>query len=56
MAAHLQAALKAFDDDRNGALDAGEFERFAKSLMRTGAATTHAATHLPAGHLEQFVK
>ncbi|KAF6260434.1 hypothetical protein COO60DRAFT_1506371 [Scenedesmus sp. NREL 46B-D3] len=32
----IQAALKAFDDDRNGALDAGEFERFAKSLMRTG--------------------
>jgi len=32
----IQAALKAFDDDHNGALDEPEFERFAKSLMKTG--------------------
>eukprot|EP00882_Tetradesmus_deserticola_P007172 GHRQ01007551.1.p1 GENE.GHRQ01007551.1~~GHRQ01007551.1.p1 ORF type:complete len:155 (+),score=53.73 GHRQ01007551.1:275-739(+) len=32
----IQAALKSFDDDHNGALDAAEFERFAKSLMSTG--------------------
>lgn len=31
-----QAALKAFDDDHNGALDEPEFERFAKSLMKSG--------------------
>jgi hypothetical protein len=31
-----QAALKAFDDDHNGSLDKGEFERFAKSLMKSG--------------------
>uniref|UniRef100_A0A383V315 EF-hand domain-containing protein n=1 Tax=Tetradesmus obliquus TaxID=3088 RepID=A0A383V315_TETOB len=32
----IQAALKSFDDDHNGALDDREFERFAKSLMSTG--------------------
>lgn len=32
----IQAALKAFDDDHNGALDEPEFERFAKSLMKSG--------------------
>jgi hypothetical protein len=34
----MQAALKAFDDDHNGSLDQGEFERFAKSLMKSGGA------------------
>lgn len=33
---NTQVALKAFDDDHNGALDQGEFERFAKSLMKSG--------------------
>jgi hypothetical protein len=33
---HVQAALKAFDDDHNGSLDHDEFERFAKSLMKSG--------------------
>lgn len=32
----VQAALKAFDDDHNGALDNDEFERFAKSLIKSG--------------------
>lgn len=32
----VQAALKAFDDDHNGSLDHNEFERFAKSLMKSG--------------------
>lgn len=31
-----QAALKTFDDDHNGSLDHDEFERFAKSLMKSG--------------------
>jgi hypothetical protein len=39
-----QAALKSFDDDHNGALDEAEFERFAKSLMSTGAPASPAAT------------
>jgi Ca2+-binding EF-hand superfamily protein len=39
-----QAALKSFDDDHNGALDEGEFERFAKSLMSTGAPAAHSHT------------
>ena len=37
----LQAALRAFDDDHNGALDQAEFERFAKSLMKTGVSPQH---------------
>eukprot|EP00878_Enallax_costatus_P006262 GHUV01006565.1.p1 GENE.GHUV01006565.1~~GHUV01006565.1.p1 ORF type:complete len:155 (+),score=51.12 GHUV01006565.1:143-607(+) len=32
----IQAALKAFDDDHNGSLDQKEFERFSKSLMKSG--------------------
>eukprot|EP00882_Tetradesmus_deserticola_P007803 GHRQ01008214.1.p2 GENE.GHRQ01008214.1~~GHRQ01008214.1.p2 ORF type:complete len:114 (+),score=52.76 GHRQ01008214.1:275-616(+) len=47
----IQAALKSFDDDHNGALDAAEFERFAKSLMSTGAAATQAAALVSAALL-----
>jgi hypothetical protein len=32
----IQAALKAFDDDHNGALDQPEFERFARSFIKGG--------------------
>lgn len=32
----IQAALKEFDTDHNGSLDHKEFERFAKSLMKSG--------------------
>lgn len=43
-----QAALKSFDDDHNGALDEREFERFAKSLMSTGAAGCCRTAHVKA--------
>lgn len=32
--------MKAFDDDHNGSLDQQEFERFAKSLMKSGCVRT----------------